>query len=73
MLKEAKSNGKVKNTTDLESPRSHTKDYDLVIKMLELSTKDEITISGNQFNQYVEDEWAWKNSFVSNASIYSKR
>jgi formylmethanofuran dehydrogenase subunit B len=68
MLKEAKAGGTIRKTLDLVEPVSHTKDYDRVIRMLEMSTADEVSITETQFSQYVLDEWAWTALFkVSNA------
>jgi len=52
-------------------PVNHTKDYDRVIRMLEMSTADDVTISETQFSNYVLDEWAWKQEFISTSSNYT--
>jgi len=54
---------------DLQKPVSHEKDYDLVIKMVEMSVDDILELEQNEFNQLVNDEWTWKSSFRS--EIYS--
>ncbi len=56
----------------LTPPQDHTKDYDRVIRMLEMSTSDEITCTEKQFNQYVLDEWTWKDEFSTSNALYSK-
>lgn len=48
---------------DLQKPTSHEKDYDLVIKMVEMSVDDIIELEQHEFNQLVNDEWTWKSSF----------
>jgi coenzyme F420-reducing hydrogenase alpha subunit len=57
---------------DLKKPESHVKDYDIAIKMLEMSVDDTIVISEDEFNQLVQDNWTWKsifkNSYYSNSS-----
>lgn len=53
----------------LQQPQSHIKEYDLAIKMLEMSIDTNIEISQYEFNQLVNDEWDWKSVFKS--SYYS--
>jgi len=57
----------------LTVPCDHTKDYDRVILMMEMSTKDEIIISESQFTQFVMDEWNWKAQFTSTTQQYSNK
>ena len=49
----------VKRSVTFAEPIDRRKDYDLVIKMLEMSTADEISVSQTQFSQYVMDDWSW--------------
>ena len=57
---------------DLQKPVSHEKDYDLVIKMVEMSVDDILELQQDEFNQLVNDEWTWKSSFrLSVNSNYS--
>jgi len=54
-------------------PEDHTRDYDRVVRMLEMSTEAEITLSAEAFSQYVMDEWHWKHSWsVSNAKYLGR-
>lgn len=51
-----------------DRPTCHAKDYDRAIAMLDMSTEDEVVISAREFDQFVNDEWDWKEAFtVSNA------
>lgn len=43
----------------LQRPQDHTKDYEAVISMLEMSLDDELELSFQEFNQYVMDNWQW--------------
>lgn len=45
-------------------PVSHAKDYYRAIDMLEYEVADVITLSSQEFAQFVKDEWLWKNDFV---------
>ncbi len=64
--------GEIKLNIALTVPVQHIKDYDRVIRMLEMSTADEITISEAQFTQYVMDDWDWKAKFVGSTMMYNK-
>lgn len=55
----------------LPRPEDHTKDYDRVLKMLQLSQDDEMELSDHEFRQYVMDDWGWQQSFLTTSSSYS--
>lgn len=54
-------------------PEDHTKDYDRLLKMLSMTTEDEINLTETQFAQYVEDDWVWKQQFLTTNSSYSEK
>ena len=58
-----------KTNITIQKPESHVKDYDLVIQMLKMSVDDVIELGQYEFNQYVNDDWQWKQMFSS--SVYS--
>ena len=51
-------------------PHSQVKDYDRVIRMLELSVDDIIELTSEEFANYVQDEWHWKQSWELGNSNY---
>lgn len=54
----------------LQCPVDHTPDYDRVLGMLELSEGDTIELSEQDYSQYVEDNWSWKQQWsTSNAGF----
>lgn len=55
----------------LEVPVNHTKDYDRIIRMVEMSVADEIELSQRDFSAYVMDDWTWKQQFLTSNSTYS--
>jgi hypothetical protein len=57
----------------LAAPQDHSKDYNRVIRMMEMCTADEIIVSESQFSQYVLDEWNWQANFKATAMAYSGR
>lgn len=72
-LAQAREGGEVKLGIGLTTPTEHTKDYDRVIRMLTMSTADEIMISEAQFTQYVMDDWNWKAAFVGLTAAYNNK
>lgn len=49
--------GQMMASIKLNVPKDHTKDYDRVIRMLEMSVESELTLRSHEFEQYVLDEW----------------
>jgi len=56
---------------NLPVPVDHTLEYDRVIKMIELDTREEITLNENEFAQFVMDDWQWKREWVGTVSNYT--
>ncbi|MEK6882860.1 MAG: hypothetical protein AABY22_24770 [Nanoarchaeota archaeon] len=52
-------------------PEDHTQDYDLAIRKVELSVWENIALQENEFNNYVMNNWSWKNTFLNVAQIYT--
>jgi hypothetical protein len=55
---------------NVAAPASHTDAYDDVIAMLEMASVDQIELSQEMFRQYVQDDWAWKQNWVTSNSAY---
>lgn len=72
-LDDAREGRNVQGHFALIEPEDHTKDYDRVIMMLEMSTSMEILITESQFSKYVMDEWGWMESFKNSTSNYIGR
>jgi len=73
MLNEAKKGRRIKRAVELIEPVDQTREYDRVIRMLEMSTDDVIELSQQEFTQYVMDDWAWKEHFLSTTIPYTQR
>jgi hypothetical protein len=69
-LRDAKEGKKIRRTISLVEPMDQTKDYDRVIRMLEMSVDEVIVIGAHEFQQYVMDDWSWKEAFTSSNSAY---
>ena len=68
MLEEVKKGEQPYLTFRQPVPFDATKEYDLRIKMLEMSLDTEITLDEQEFNQFVCDNWAWaQQSFAANS------
>jgi hypothetical protein len=52
-------------------PEDHTPDYDRVIRMLEMDTGQEFTLSEERFAQYVMDDWSWKRDWLRMSNRYA--
>lgn len=51
-------------------PEDHTDDYDDAISMMEWSLNDRIELTQSQFKQYVQDDWGWKESWITSNTAY---
>ena len=54
----------------LNVPQSHEKAYDQIIRMMEMSVDEEITLTGSQFACFVMDDWDWKEEWATSNSMY---
>lgn len=71
MLADARRGLKVEQYINLPIPEDHTKDYNRVIAMVEMSVEANIELTAVEFSQYVMDEWAWRADFIGTASNYT--
>lgn len=55
---------------NLPVPQDHTSDYDRVILQAEMSISDEITLTDQEFEAYVMDNWKWKQQFTTTNASY---
>lgn len=55
----------------LSRPEDHTRDYDRIIRMLQLDVNSEFTLSEQRFAQYVMDDWDWKRDWLSMSNRYA--
>lgn len=71
-LDNLKGNKEARTSFGSAAPICRTKDYDVVIRMLEMSTADEISVSQQQFQQYVMDDWSWSQQVRLENLAYSR-
>ena len=55
----------------LMAPEDHTRDYDRIIRMVQMHTGDAFTLSEADFSAYVMDDWSWKRQWVISNSGYA--
>src|SRR5262249_19760918 len=55
MLADAKAGRQISRSINLAEPVDHTTDYDRILAMLKMSVDDTISLSAQEFNQYVLD------------------
>ena len=72
MLAEARSGKRIRRTVSLVEPVDQTREYDRVIRMLEMSADDTVELQNHEFAQYVMDDWTWKRAFLASNMHYSK-
>lgn len=64
--------GRVKHVLiNFPYPEDHTRDYDRVLTMLDMSIEDEIVLDETDFAMYVMDDWGWKRQFLVANAAYS--
>jgi hypothetical protein len=54
----------------LPVPFNQQKDYDRVIRLIELDISDVVTLNEAEVAQYVMDDWHWKQNFTASTSYY---
>jgi hypothetical protein len=71
MIADAKEGRQFKTSIGLQAPQDHTKEYDVNIEMLEMSEDEKLVISEEQFRHFVQDDWEWRDDFLSNSAQYT--
>lgn len=59
MLEEAKKGSTIRRRVNLAAPADHTEDYDKMLGLFALSSDTHVELTLNEYNQYVNDNWAW--------------
>lgn len=57
----------------MPEPQDHTGDYDREIKMLKMHTEPKITVTRQEAEQYIMDQWHWSPAFAATAQAYGVR
>lgn len=70
-LEDAKKGKRLNQQFLLVQPQDHTKDYDRIIKQLEMDVDDEVDLSQQEFANYVMDQWSWSEQFTQTSMVYN--
>lgn len=63
--------GKMVDTyVHLIRPENHTKDYNKIIGMLEMDVRTNITLTEEEYQNYVLDEWPWTEQWKTSTMSY---
>ncbi len=71
-IAEARKGKKITLQFRLYEPKDQTKDYDRIIRMLEMSQDEIIELTEREFAHYVMDDWDWMDQFLHSNMGYSK-
>lgn len=66
-----KANKNHRITIYLQAPEDHTHDYERIIKMIEMTTDEFVSLQEIDFKSYVMDDWQWSQQFYASNSSYS--
>lgn len=55
----------------LTTPQDHTDAYDNTIQMVEWHTGEEISLTAEEFANFVRDDWEWTQGFIHSNRPYS--
>lgn len=69
-LAKAEAGEKYETNNHIPEPVHHLADYDTVISMLGMSVEDQVTLTREQYTNFVMDNWAWSNSFTALSGMY---
>jgi hypothetical protein len=56
-----------------QPPDDHTSDYNRVIAMLGMSVDENIELTQQEFQNYVQDDWDWKERWAASNMKYTNR
>ena len=74
MLADAREGKKIRRFLSLEVPTNHTKEYDKIIGLLEMTLRAgqaTVEVTEYQYACYVQDDWSWKRQFAESNFAYS--
>lgn len=71
-VQEAKENKRISLSFHLVQPQDQTREYDRIIRMLEMSIHDQVELTTKEFANYVMDDWAWMQSWLHSNVDYSE-
>lgn len=73
MLAEAKAGKRIRRAVSLVEPIDQTPEYTSLIRKLEMSTENEVSLEEHEFECFVMDRWQWKRQWSTSNSMYSAK
>lgn len=55
----------------LAPPQDHTIDYDRALEMCDWELGETVTLTEEEFQQFVQDDWNWKHAFSLSNQLYT--
>lgn len=62
----------VETYVNLSFPEDHTKDYNRIIDVLEMTNAETVKLTLSEFDKYVRDNWEWTSSFKMSSEFYNE-
>ncbi len=59
--------------SNLDVPQDHSKDYDQALALMDWDTKEDMDLSIQDFEYFINDNWEWTGKFQRTMSSYSNR
>ena len=56
----------------LDCPEDHTADYNRVLAMLDMEVSDKVTLTEQEFAQFVQDDWSWQHQWLASSARFSE-
>lgn len=72
-LDKAEKGEEFKTYIELTKPASYVKEYDRIIGMLKMSEEPLISLSEQDYRNFVLDEWQWSGTFYASNVSYSAK
>ena len=72
-LSDARDGKRIQSSFSFPEPQDRTRDYERVIKMVEMEIAETITIPEADFSRYVMDDWEWKANWTASNIGYVNR
>lgn len=73
MIEKARSGARISHHISLVQPVDQTKEYQRAIRMVEMTTDEIVSLTEQEFANFVMDDWAWSNNFFATNASYSSK
>lgn len=71
MLADAKTGKRIRRSIELIQPMDMTREYDQIIRQLEMEVADTVELAADEFAQYVLNRWHWGEQFANSSRLYT--